>query len=74
LDIFLGVEAFVSHDNEPDKILIGNISNDIEALGNLIYLIGEDADQPPRIRQYATMCEERLRVMTSLVNSMREPL
>jgi hypothetical protein len=60
----------VSSENYPDKIAINNISNVIEALGNLIYLICEEADHPPRVRQYANMCEERLRVMISLVNSM----
>jgi hypothetical protein len=62
----------VSSDKEPNKIHIAGISNGLEALVNLIYLICEDADHPPRIRQYANMCEERLRAMTGLVNSMRE--
>ena len=62
----------MSFDKEPDKFLITNISNGLEALGNLIYLICEEADHPTRVRRYANMCEERLRVMTGLVNSRRE--
>jgi hypothetical protein len=70
--MFLRRGGFVYSDKEPEKILITDISNGLEALGNLIYLICEDADHPPRVRQYVNMCEERLRVMTGLVNSMRE--
>jgi len=66
-----GAEALVSSDKQPDKFPITDISNGLEALGNLIYLICEDADHPPRVRRYANMCEERLRVMTGLVDSMR---
>jgi hypothetical protein len=54
--------------------LIGNMSNGLEALNNLIYLICEDADHPSRVRQYANMCQERVQVMTSVVKSMREQL
>jgi hypothetical protein len=54
--------------------LMVSISNDLEALNNLIYLICEDAEHPSRVRQYANMCEERLQVMNSVVNSTREPL
>jgi hypothetical protein len=57
----------VSSNKKPE--LIHNISNGLEALGNLIYLICEDADHAPRVRQYANMCEERLRSLASLVNS-----
>ncbi len=60
----------MSSDKKPE--LIHNISNGIEALGNLIYLISEDADHPPRVRQYANMCEERLRLLASLVNSTHD--
>jgi len=60
----------VSSDKKPE--LIHNISNGIEALGNLIYLICEDADHPFRVRHYANMCEERLRYMASLMNSTHE--
>jgi len=62
----------VSSDKENNRILIGSISNGLEALNNLIYLICEDADRPRMVRQYANMCEERLQKMTSVVNSMRE--
>jgi hypothetical protein len=54
--------------------LIVSISNGLEAFNNLIYLICEDAEHPSRVRQYANMCEERLQVMNSVMNSMREPL
>jgi len=59
----------VSSEKKLDDILISDISNGIEALGNLIYLICEDADHPSQVRQYANMCEERLRVLASLMNS-----
>jgi len=59
----------VPFEQKLNDILISDISNGIEALGNLIYLICEDADQPSRVRQYAGMCEERLRVLASLMNS-----
>ena len=62
----------MSSETELDKTLIRNISNGIEALDNLIFLICEDADQPPRVRHYANMCEERLRAMSRLVSSMRQ--
>ena len=61
-------------DEKPNDHLIGNISNGIEALGNLIYLICEDADHPSRVRQYASMCEERLRVLTSVMRAAGEQL
>ena len=62
----------MSSQKEPNNVLINNISNGLEALSNLIYLICEDADHPPRVRQYANLCEERLRVMASLVSSIPE--
>jgi hypothetical protein len=62
----------VSSHNESNNVLINDISNGLEALGNLIYLICEDADHPPKVRRYANLCEERLRVMASLVGSVRE--
>ena len=57
----------MSSEKKLDDLLISDISNGMEALGNLVYLICEDADQPSRVRQYARMCEERLRILTSLV-------
>jgi hypothetical protein len=57
---------------ENEVSLIGSMSNGLEALNNLIYLICEDADDSPTVRQYANMCEERLHILTSVVNSMRE--
>lgn len=64
----------MSSEKENNKIVFSSISNGLEALNNLIYLICEDADHPPRVRQYANLCEERLQIMTSVVNSMREQL
>jgi len=63
----------VSSENKVNDLFISNISNGIEALGNLIYLICEDADHPTRVRQYASMCEERLRLLGSLMNSSANP-
>ena len=65
----LAREALVSLQKKLDDVLISDISNGLEALGNLIYLICEDADHPSRVRQYANMCEERLRAMADLMNS-----
>ena len=63
----------MSSENKVNDLFISNISNGIEALGNLIYLICEDADHPTRVRQYASMCEERLRLLGSLMNSSANP-
>ena len=62
----------MSSEQKLDDILISDISNGIEALGNLIYLICEDADHPSRVRRYTSMCEERLRVLASLMSSTGE--
>lgn len=59
----------MSSEMKLNDIVISDISNGIEALGNLIYLICEDADHPSRVRQYAGMCEERLRVLAGLMSS-----
>ena len=61
-------------DKKPNDDLISNISNGIEALGNLIYLICEDADHPSRVRQYASMCEERLGVLTNVMRTASEQI
>jgi hypothetical protein len=58
--------------SDKNNVLNVSISNGLEALGNLIYLICEDADHPPLVRQYTSMCEERLRAMASLVQSVSE--
>jgi hypothetical protein len=58
--------------SDRDKVVNVSISNGLEALGNLIYLICEDADHPPLVRQYTSMCEERLRAMANLMKSMSE--
>jgi hypothetical protein len=66
------VEALVSSQKKLDDILISDISNGMEAVGNLVYLMCEDADHPSRVRQYAGMCEERLRVLATLMSSTAE--
>lgn len=71
-DVFLGGEALVSSEKENNDVLIGNISNGLEAMNNLVYLICEDAASPPRVRHYANMCEEQLRAMAHAVNSIRD--
>ena len=58
--------------SDSDYVINSSITNGLEALNNLIYLICEDADHPPRVRQYANMCEERLRAMAGLMKSMSE--
>jgi hypothetical protein len=58
--------------SDRDKVLNIGLSNGLEALGNLIYLICEDADHPPLVRQYTSMCEERLRAMANLMKSISE--
>jgi hypothetical protein len=62
----------VSSDRESNSVHINNIANGIEAVGNLIYLICEDADHPSLVRQYANMCEERLRVIATLLKEMHD--
>jgi hypothetical protein len=42
-------------------------ANIVEALGNLTYLICEEADHPEKVRQYANMSDERLVAMTQLL-------
>jgi hypothetical protein len=64
----------VCSDDKPSDDLIGNISNGIESLGNLIYLIYQDADHPSRVRPYASMCAERLRVSTKVMSAAGEQL
>jgi hypothetical protein len=53
---------------EAKKIFISRASNVVEALCNLTYLICEDADHPEKVRRYAGICEEQLRVMTRLLD------
>jgi hypothetical protein len=49
-----------------------DISNVAEALYNLTYLIGEEADYPDKVRRYASLSEERLRALTSLIKERRD--
>jgi hypothetical protein len=56
-------------DSESERSFIPRASNIVEALCNLTYLICEDADRPEKVRQYASLCEERLRALTDLLQT-----
>ena len=56
-------------DSESERIFITCASNIVEALCNLTYLICEDADRPEKVRQYASLSEERLRALTDLLRT-----
>jgi hypothetical protein len=42
-------------------------SNIVEALCNLNYLICEESERPERVRNYATLSDERLRILSVLL-------
>jgi len=52
---------------DSEKVFITSASNILEALCNLTYLICEDADRPEKVRQYVSLCEERLQALTALL-------
>ncbi len=56
----------VAAPNDPTRILVTRAANIVEALYNLTYLICEDADNPEKVRQYTSLCEERLQALTAL--------
>ena len=58
-----------SPDSESEKVFITSASNILEALCNLTYLICEDADRPEKVRQYVSLCEERLQALTALIDN-----
>jgi hypothetical protein len=51
---------------DADK-LRSEASNILGALVNLNYLVREDAENPSKVRHYASMTEERLEAMTQLL-------
>jgi hypothetical protein len=59
----------VAPDTDPARIFVTSAANIVEALYNLTYLICEDADQPEKVRQYASLCEERLQALTALLHT-----
>jgi hypothetical protein len=61
----------VTSSPDSDKAFITRASNIVEALWNLTYLICEDADRPEKVRQYASLCEERLQALTALLQTQR---
>lgn len=44
-----------------------DVRNIIEALGNLLYLIDQDADKPALLRSYAAQAQERLGALQALL-------
>jgi len=56
-------------DGEADRMFVYQATNIVEVLYNLTYLICEEADHPEKVRQYASMSEERLRAMTDLLQA-----
>jgi hypothetical protein len=62
------VDAFES--NSPkltDSAFNIKAANILEALWNLTYLVGEEAEQPDRVRYYANLSEERIRAMIDIL-------
>jgi hypothetical protein len=50
-----------------EQVFIREASNIVECLCNLTYLIGEEAERPEKVRQYAAMSEQRLQAMIELL-------
>jgi len=44
-------------------------ANIVEALINLNYLVSEEADNPSKVRRYASMTEERLNAIVHLLKT-----
>jgi hypothetical protein len=57
----------VASSPDSEKVFVTTASNILEALFNLNYLICEDADRPDKVRQYVSLCEERLQALTALL-------
>jgi hypothetical protein len=47
-------------------------SNIVAALCNLNYLICEDSERPEKVRDYATLSDERLRILSVLLLSAQD--
>ena len=58
-------------EDENKRIFISKASNIVEALGNLAYLICEDADHPEKVKYYTNMCEERLTAFRELLADIK---
>jgi hypothetical protein len=50
-----------------DQIFLKEASNIVECLCNLNYLIGEEAERPEKVRQYASLSDQRLQAMIELL-------
>jgi hypothetical protein len=57
----------VSPKDESRIVYISKAYDILEALINLTYLMCEEAQHPEKVRQYATMCDERLEAMKHLL-------
>ena len=62
---------YVAPASDSEMIFVTRCANIMEALYNLTYLICEDADRPDKVRQYTSLCEERLRALTYLLQTHR---
>lgn len=50
-----------------------DVRNIIEALGNLLYLIDQDADRPDLVRSYAAQSEERVGALQAIFLESARP-
>jgi hypothetical protein len=57
----------LSQDDQIRRVYISRMSDVLEALSNLTYLICEDAEHPDKVKNYVSMCEERLEAMRHLL-------
>lgn len=55
----------------PDALFVVQIVNIAEAMGNLNYLIGADAEKPEAVRSYLHQSEEFLAKLVALARSYR---
>jgi hypothetical protein len=49
------------------ELFLRKAFNHTEALCNLIYLIGEEADHPEKVRHYASLSDQSLKSLTQLL-------
>jgi hypothetical protein len=52
-----------------NKLFLEQTTDIVEGLCNLTYLICEEAEQPEKVRFYASLSEERLRAMINLLHA-----
>jgi hypothetical protein len=50
-----------------DQLFLKEASNIVECLCNLNYLICEEAERPEKVRQYASLSDQRLQAMIELL-------